>query len=243
MDKKPSKNSGASAHLEHRIRDKDVADAVQEIVKRLEEDVILGILHPRERLIEDELMVRFAAKRHVVRQALTELERVGLVIRKRNSGAQVRALAAKEVIELYAVREVLEIACLRMIRFPVSSAGLAKLAAIQSEHAAAVDAGNSRAVFKANLSFHAALYALSGNDALTEAIIEYARRTYPVRLATLVSQASLECSRKDHNAIIKALRNEDIEALCELCSRHLRPARDTYLKNLERYGLLEKSAA
>jgi DNA-binding GntR family transcriptional regulator len=242
MTKKQTKRE-TEAPAESGVRERDVSTAVQSIVKALEEDVILGILHPRERLIEDELMSRFAAKRHVVRQALTELEHQGLVVRKRNTGAQVRALTAKEVIELYQVREILEISAIRLMRFPLRPAQIAALVSVQREHAAAVEQADPRAVFKANLDFHAALYALSGNDALADAIIEFARRTYPVRLTTLLSPDALKGARKDHDEIIRALRKGDAERLCEIAAAHLRPARDTYLKYLERLGLYERNAA
>ena len=58
------------------------------IVDKLETDIVFGRLHPRERLIEDDLMARFGAKRHLVRQALVELERMGLVRRTRNRGGE-----------------------------------------------------------------------------------------------------------------------------------------------------------
>jgi len=224
-------------------RDADVGAAVQEIMRVLEEEIVLGVLHPRERLVEDELMARFGYKRHVVRQALAELEKQGLVQRKKNSGAQVRALNAKEVTELYALREILETSCIRLIPLPAPAARLEQLLAIQRAHATAVKAGDPRAVFRANLAFHAALYSLSGNDALIEAIAEYARRTYPVRLSTLVSREYLERARQEHEQIIEALRSGDREALLRLCAEHLHPSRDTYLDNLKRLGRLEEAAA
>jgi DNA-binding GntR family transcriptional regulator len=51
-------------------------------------------------------------------------------------------------------------------------------------------------VIKDVSAFHAALFAVSGNDTLIEAIAEYARRTYPVRLSTGVSPEYLERARK-----------------------------------------------
>jgi DNA-binding GntR family transcriptional regulator len=55
------------------------AELLRTLVSSLEEDIVLGRLHPRERLIEDELMRRFAAKRHVVRRALADLQQMGIV--------------------------------------------------------------------------------------------------------------------------------------------------------------------
>jgi DNA-binding GntR family transcriptional regulator len=215
-----------------------VHESVQEMVRIIEEEIVLGALHPRERLVEDELMSRFGFKRHVVRQALANLEAQGLVQRKRNSGAQVRALTAKEVTELYALREILETNCVRLIAFPVPAARLKELVRIQRAHSKAISARDLRAVFRSNLEFHAALYSLCGNDALIEAIAEYARRTYPVRVSTLVSPQYLEQARADHEAMIDALRAGDRRTLARLCAAHLRPSRDTYLQNLARLELI-----
>ena len=44
--------------------------AVHSIVEQLEEDIVLGFLYPRERLVEDSLIERFRAKRYAVREAL-----------------------------------------------------------------------------------------------------------------------------------------------------------------------------
>lgn len=217
--------------------------AVQHMIQVLEEEIVLGVLHPRERLVEDELMARFSYKRHIVRQALADMEKQGLVQRKKNSGAQVRALNAREVVEIYALREILETSSVKLIRLPVPPAQLASLIAIQKLHTAAVRANDPRAVFRANLEFHAALHALSGNDTLIEAIAEYARRTYPVRLSTLAAPEYLDRARQDHEDIIDSLRAGDQNRLVDLCASHLRPSRDTYLMNLKRLGRLEEDTA
>ena len=53
-----------------------VIDQVREIVSALEEQIVLGWLMPRERLLEDRLTAQFSRKKHVIREALTELERM-----------------------------------------------------------------------------------------------------------------------------------------------------------------------
>lgn len=218
-----------------RAKRKRAADAqpVQDIVRRVEEDIVFRVYHPRERLVEDELMQRFDAKRHVVRQALAELERSGFVLRKPNSGAQVRALTAKETTELYAVREILETNCARLIPLPVEARLLAPIEKIQREHAAAIKGKDVRAVFRANLAFHEALFRLSGNDALVEAIAEFARRTHPVRLTTLVTEQYLGQARSEHEQILRALRKGDRARLVALCARHLQPSHEAYLRTIE----------
>ena len=51
-------------------------EASLEFAGQLEEDIVFGRLHPRERLIEEDISSRFQAKRHVVRQALIDSTRL-----------------------------------------------------------------------------------------------------------------------------------------------------------------------
>lgn len=201
-----------------------------EVVKTLEEEVVLGVLFPNQRLVEDDLMVRFNLKRHVVRQVLTELEQMGLVHRKRNVGALVRAYTAKEVEDLYAVRMLLEGECARIIRLPIAEADLSELKGTQAEHDRSVSAGDLRGAFRANMRFHRQVFALSDNETLVEAIQAHAQRCHSIRSYSLVVPEQMERARLEHWAIIKALETGDREGLIALCSNHLIPARDVYLR-------------
>src|SRR5919109_3285877 len=69
------------------------------IARALEEDIIFGRLAPGTRLTEDNLLARFSVTRHFARQALVQLEAMGVVVRERNKGAKVRSLTPAEVQE------------------------------------------------------------------------------------------------------------------------------------------------
>jgi len=211
------------------VTDIDGGDAMQQVVETLEEDIVFGRLHPRERLTEDALMARFGLKRHVVRQALAELELMGVVERRRNAGALVRAFDAHEVVELYALREVLECHAAALIAMPVPPQRLQALIDVQQRHDAAVAADDARAVFRINQQFHRELFALSDNGVLQQAIGEYARRTHPIRFGSLAAAAYRERARQEHWAMIEALREGRRDDLVALCRRHLLPSRDAYL--------------
>src|SRR5664279_3403502 len=128
------------------------------IATRLEEDIVLGRRHPRERLIEQDLCEQFNTHRGDVRLALFELEKKGIVQRIPNRGAIVRDLTPREVTEIYAVREELEVMAVRILSLPVPKADLASIEALQLEHSKAVDAGELLAVFHSNVRFHRVLY-------------------------------------------------------------------------------------
>nr|WP_257027061.1 GntR family transcriptional regulator [Pseudomonas flavescens] len=208
----------------------DTEPTVSSVVETLEEEIVLGVLYPRERLVEDELLSRFQLKRHVVRQVLVELERMGLVERKRNIGALVKAYSTEEVKNLYAVRELLETQGARMIRFPVSEARLNALIAVQEQHDAAVTTGDMRRIFRLNVVFHREFFSLSDNPVLVAAIQDHAQRAHSIRASTMVLPERVEQARQEHWRLIDALRAGDTQRLVDLCSLHLSPSRDAYIE-------------
>src|ERR1700677_4417969 len=102
-------------------RDRNIDETMSRVSDELEEQIVLGVLHPRERLVEDDLCERFNLKRHVARQVLAEVERRGLVERRKNFGALVKSFTLREVTELYALRELLETDAASRIAFPVDA--------------------------------------------------------------------------------------------------------------------------
>src|SRR5260370_32878214 len=107
-----------------RAREPGIAHVV---ATSLEEDIVLGRRHPRERLIEQDLCEHFNTHRGDVRLALFELEKKGLIQRIPNRGAMVRDLTPNEVTQTYAVREELEVTPPRILPLPLSPSNLAKL--------------------------------------------------------------------------------------------------------------------
>jgi DNA-binding GntR family transcriptional regulator len=216
------------------MRDRDIEPVVRQVIETLEEDIVFGYLHPRERLVEDDLRARFDLKRHVVRQVLQELEQMGLIERKKNIGALVKSYTVKEVIDLYTVREILETNCIRQIPLPVAPERLEQLVAIQHQHDAAVAESDLRSAFRANIAFHKAVFALSDNQAMTEMIEFAAKRAHTIRSLSMIYPHFLEKARRDHWAMIEALRAGDRERLVALGSDHLIPSRDAYIEQQER---------
>jgi DNA-binding GntR family transcriptional regulator len=204
------------------------------IAARLEEDIVLGRRHPRERLVEQDLCDRFNTHRGDVRLALFELEKKGLIERIPNRGAIVRDLTPKEVMEIYAVREELEVMAARILPFPVAAADLVKLDELQKKHSAAVDAGDMLTVFHTNLQFHQTMFGLCGNACLIETIERLAQKVYGIRSYANAFPEALDRVRRDHVEIVEALRASRRDKLVELTRRHLKPSPGAYIRAYER---------
>lgn len=214
------------------------------IAKRIEEDIVLGRRQPRERLIEQDLCDLFQTHRGDVRLALFELEKMGLVERIPNRGAMVRGLTPREVKEIYAVREELEVMAVRIIPFPVAAKDIDRLEQLQRQHTAAIAAGDLLTVFYSNLSFHQVLFGLCGNACLIETIDLLAQKVYGIRSYANAIAESLDRARRDHLDLIKALRGSRRDELVALTRRHLEPSPQAYIRDYERrFGKAELAPA
>lgn len=207
---------------------------VQEVVKELEEDIILGRIYPRERLVEEQLAERFSIKRHVVRQALSALETSGLVARSAGKGVVVVEYSAEEVDELYTLRGMLETEAAKMIPHPVAKEQLAKIESLANTYANAVKQLDMQMVIRANKQFHETIYELCGNRFLTLTINKMAQRSNLVRFSSSTDAGHLVRARDEHFAIVEALKSDDREKLAALCLEHLQPSRQHYIERIRR---------
>lgn len=205
-------------------------DPFVRVVDALHEDIVLGRLAPGARLVEEELTDRLKTKRHVLRQAFVELERFGLIERKRNRGASVRQLTLEDVAQIYAVREILERAAATQIPLPMRKADLERIEASQRAHDDAVAMLDAKAVFRANFEFHVSLFATCANPYLAAAIEDFRRKTHVVWSYAIVKPEYFRNAQREHKAMLKAIREGDRRKLVDLCAHHLNISRNAYVE-------------
>jgi len=203
------------------------------IVRALEEDIIFARLAPGTRLVEDTLMARFPVSRHTIRQALYQLERLGVVTRERNKGAMVRSLHPDEVKQIYEVRELLQRQAALLIPLPAPMALIDRLMEIHRIYSAHVDAEYLRGIHEENDRFHLTMFGACGNAYLVSSIEHYMRLSLPVRANSLANKAQLEVSRQHHWFMIEAMTKKDNWVLAQLCVDHLQPSKLAYMRKVE----------
>lgn len=202
------------------------------IARALEEDIIFGRLAPGTRLTEDTLLSRFAVTRHFARQALVQLEAMGIVVRERNKGATVRSLTPRQVQEIYDVRELVQRQAALWIPLPAPQSLIDELQAIHEEHGKHAAAGYLRGVHEANDRFHLTLFGACGNQHLVQTIELYMRLSLPVRANSMASEESLQISHEHHRLMIEMLKGKDNWVLAQLCVDHLQPSKRRYLNQI-----------
>ena len=129
-----------------------------DIAEALRDDVLGGLLPPGTRVTEEDVQARFHVGRELARDALSELERDGLLVHSLHRGLEVVRLAVEDVRDLFAARRTLELAGLDAFvrRRPADDVWLQ--AAVQSMSDAARKA-DGRAAVAADAAFHLAIVA------------------------------------------------------------------------------------
>lgn len=201
-----------------------------EIAEALEEEIALGHLAPRERLVEEELAERFQVKRHVIRQALADLDAMGIIVRQPNRGAAVKDFTVTEVEQLYVVRALIEGCAAELIPLPAPASLIHDLTAIYKRHCAAIERGDLRRVFRENILFHKTLFAACGNVPLTELIEQLQFKTHGIRSYSVGNPELLTNVRKEHGRIIELLRGASRAEFVDLVKSHIQPAKNAYLQ-------------
>ena len=205
-----------------------ISAVARSVFQVLKDDIVFGHLHPRERLVEVDLVSRFRCNRANIREALNELAKLGLVEYIANKGASVIDLTIEDIQEIYEVRIELEAMAAHRIRLPVPAESIEALEDTQRRHSKAVSGFDLPAIFEENGTFHDVLNNLCGNRHLMRLIVEMASRALPIRYSAYMSQEYLNNVRDDHLRIIAALKESNREALVATIRAHNQRGLDWY---------------
>lgn len=200
------------------------AQALQ-IAETLESDIIFGRLRPHQELVEDMLMARFDAKRHVVRSALQELMQRQIVIKPYSRSARVKDFTIREVEEIYFMRALLQREAVRVMHLPADPDELDALKAIHARYVSAVETESPERIHQLNDEFHAAVFDLSKQTELCRAIAFYRDISNPIRSYGIVDRSWLRRAVVEHGAMIEALDTMDRTRLEALVVEHMQPTR------------------
>lgn len=132
---------------------------------RLRADILEATLAPGDALAEAAVAKRLGVSRVPVREALFTLEREGLVEFSATGRAFVKELTARDVHELYAMRQILEPLAARLATPAIKR----DPAVLEANVAATARATSLREVTRLDMEFHELILMASGNARLLKA--------------------------------------------------------------------------
>lgn len=192
----------------------------KELVDIIRRAILAGKYKPRERLIEMDLSQRYNVSRTPVREAIKQLETMGLVVCERNKGAMVADIDVKTIREMQIVRASLEGLAARLAVDHMTPDLLASLEAFERNMVQAAQTQDIDAYSFNNEQFHLAIYDACRNEYLQNLISGILKSTVHRRSATWrLDDVQLVMER--HHAILEALRNGDREAAQQVAEQHV----------------------
>jgi DNA-binding GntR family transcriptional regulator len=179
-----------------------------QVKDRLLEAILDGRYPPGARIVETRVARELGTSQAPVREALRDLEALGLVETTAFRGARVRHPSADELLEAFVVRSQLETLAARLAVPRMTDADFEQLAGYLGEMRRAARIGDLHAEAVADAAFHGRVVEVSGNAMLRRVWqrLEPLSRTY----ITLVAPGADRHAIADmHQPILDALRGRD----------------------------------
>src|SRR5712691_4341636 len=188
----------------------------------LREEILAGRLQPGTELAEVALSEQLGVSRGPIREAIGRLAAEGLVTVRPRRGAVVRSLSKDEFLELYQVREALEMMAVRLAVPKLAAGDIAELEQLIAAMNGHADRDEVAEFFEANMAFHARLFEASGNARLQELYGQLVGQMGRYRMRSLTLRGNLQRSVAEHGAILRAAKRGDADRAAHLMSEHIR---------------------
>jgi DNA-binding GntR family transcriptional regulator len=199
---------------------------LSETVKdRLLAGILDGRYPPGSRIVETRVARELGTSQTPVREALRDLEALGVVEISAFRGARVRRPSRDELLEAFDVRAELEVLAARAIVGRLSEDDFSQLRQYQEEMRRAAEAGDLVADAAADAAFHAHFVDLAGNSTLSRVwrLLEPHSRTF----ITLTASTERTEIAEAHAPIYIALQGDDPDEVERVVRSHFAAAKAT----------------
>ena len=207
-----------------------------EAILKIKDMILSGEIKPRDKLPpEKELSERLGLSRSSLREAVKALEVIRVLDVRRGDGTYVTSLEPRllleamtfitdlhtdsSVLELFAVRRILEPAAAALAAMRITADELATLRALLELVNESTDV---EGLVTADIRFHGAIAAASGNAYLASLIDSLSSHTMRARIwRGLTQEHSVERTLAEHKAIADALEGHDAKLAQALTIVHI----------------------
>ena len=208
----------------HRLESATLSDR---IFRHVQEAIMTGTLAPGERIHADALARQFKVSHIPVREALTHLEAVGLIVQEPHKGARVIELSQDDIRHIFEIRKILEGLAARLAAANIDEQSKKRLQSLVDEIDQAAKAKDFLKMDTADQEFHHTIWRISGNPYLYKILLNLlspyfgflASKGYYFRRKQLNSVAGV------HQSILDAIaRGDGLDAQETIIRVHNRTA-------------------
>ncbi len=207
---------------------------LREVVFHTLRDAILrGELEPGEHLMEVQLANKLGVSRTPIREAIRQLQTEGLVIMTPRKGAVVAEITREDLTDVLEVRITLEKMAVALACENINQDEIERLKKSQQELENML--GNDKLTDIANKDeeFHDIIYGASRNKRLIQILNNLREQLYRYRIEYIKDEQKWVTLVEEHNLLIAAIENKDIEEAKNVIRKHIDNQRKTILENLK----------
>ena len=198
----------------------------------LRDAIVQARLAPGERVTEERLSEQLGVSRPVLREAVQRLQTEGLLERAGNGRMSVRPATVEDARAHYAVRAALEQLTVEEAAERLTPEGVARLDAALGHMRQARDS-LAGSVAEGGGEFHQVLAEIAGNPVNAELMDMIRARMDRYRYLSVATTAQrTEQAVAEHEEILTALRNGDVEEAKAVMRRHIAASEESALQAL-----------
>lgn len=183
------------------------------------EAIVDGELKPGDRIIEMEWAERFDSSQAPVREAIRELESLGVVESLPFKGASVRELSEKELTDISSVRSGLEAIALRNAIRRSTDDDVEMLRHILAEMEEAAAKNDRETFLEKDIAFHEEIIMMAHTTELMKMWNMCNVRIWTAYSTDRSKKEMIELAKR-HQPILNAIQNKDEEHVFEIMTAH-----------------------
>jgi DNA-binding GntR family transcriptional regulator len=210
--------------------------AQQAVLEELRRAILEGELAPGTQIVQETFAERLGLSRVPVREALKILEGEGQVRYQAHHGYFVTQLDVTELLEIYAIRNLLESAVVTAAVPRLEDEDIVRMEEALADMARAAKKADIVAMTAANRRFHFALFEASGKTRFLKIIRQLWDSSEPYRSLYYAEPVNRSVVRQEHVLIIEAARKRQADLLVKLLDEHRSHAISRLRKVLDRAG-------
>lgn len=202
-----------------------------ELVDRIRHAILAGKYKPREHLVEMELSEQYQVSRTPIREALRQLETMGLVEHEKNRGTVVADIDLDTIHEMQQVRAGLEGMIARLAAERMTDEDVLKLEQYVDNMEKAYEKLSIEDFTENNDAFHDYIEHCSANKYLVDEEMRILRKTVHQPCHTWTALGDVQRTMNGHREILSALQQRDPRAAQIAATEHVLNA----IKNQKRF--------
>ena len=208
----------------------------EEIRNAIREAIFSGELNPGDRIIETYWAKELGVSQGPVREAIRDLEAIGLVETVPFKGSRVRSLSEKDIRDNYSVRICLESKSIRDVITMLTDEQMERLAVslqdILKEMDGCAKRGDLRAFTECDTAFHRTIIDATGNQVLLKLWEQCNMRNW-LTVPALTNAESLLQLQCGHQHICQAICAKDVKEATSTLEDHLTGLMDGLIQDIQ----------